>query len=302
MASLFGQLVIGPPGSGKTTYCDAMCKLLTELGRKVAVINIDPANDILVYKPSVDISELITVEDVMTHIKLGPNGALMYCMEYIEKNIEWLLNHLKNVTEHYFIFDCPGQVELYTHHSSMKNVMQKLQESGFRLCTVHLVDSHYCSDPGKFVSTLLLSLSTMLHMELPHVNVLSKADLIDKHGEKLRFGLEYYTEVLDLSYLLESLQQDPFTARYKKLNAALVSLVEDYSLVSFLPLSIKHNHTLLRLKNAVDKANGYVYGAGEERSVQTLLACAVGAEYEIDRTGKDQDVFMSTDDGLHEEQ
>ena len=40
MTSLFGQLVIGPPGSGKTTYCDAMCKLLTDLGRKVAVINI----------------------------------------------------------------------------------------------------------------------------------------------------------------------------------------------------------------------------------------------------------------------
>lgn len=62
------------------------------------------------YKPSLDISDLITVEDVMTHVKLGPNGALMYCMEYIEKNIEWLLDQLKKVTENYFIFDCPGQV------------------------------------------------------------------------------------------------------------------------------------------------------------------------------------------------
>lgn len=84
--------------------------------------------------------------------------------------------------------------------------------------------------------------------------------------------------------------------RYKKLNAALVSLIEDYGLVSFLPLSIKHKHTLLRLKNAVDKANGYIYGTGEEKSVQALLACAVGGEYEIDRTGKDQDVFMPAAD------
>lgn len=37
---LFGQLVIGPPGSGKTTYCDAMFKLCKEIGRKVAIINI----------------------------------------------------------------------------------------------------------------------------------------------------------------------------------------------------------------------------------------------------------------------
>lgn len=40
MSLIFGQLVIGPPGSGKTTYCNAMCKFLEQMGRKVAVINI----------------------------------------------------------------------------------------------------------------------------------------------------------------------------------------------------------------------------------------------------------------------
>ena len=44
-ATMFGQIVIGPPGSGKTTYCNGMSQFLTALGRKVAVINIDPAND-----------------------------------------------------------------------------------------------------------------------------------------------------------------------------------------------------------------------------------------------------------------
>ena len=36
----FGQVVIGPPGCGKTTYCEVMGKLLKELGREVAVVNI----------------------------------------------------------------------------------------------------------------------------------------------------------------------------------------------------------------------------------------------------------------------
>lgn len=40
MSLIFGQLVIGPPGSGKTTYCNAMSKFLESIGRKVAVINI----------------------------------------------------------------------------------------------------------------------------------------------------------------------------------------------------------------------------------------------------------------------
>lgn len=39
-----------------------------------------------------------------------------------------------------------------------------------------------------------------------------------------------------------------------------------------------------------------MYGAGEERSVQTLLACAVGAEYESDRISKDREMF--TDDSV----
>ena len=36
----FGQLVIGPPGSGKTTYVKAMSELLKNLGRKIAIINL----------------------------------------------------------------------------------------------------------------------------------------------------------------------------------------------------------------------------------------------------------------------
>ena len=51
-----------------------------------------------------------------------------------------------------------------------------------QLTAVHLIDAHLCCDPGKYVSALLLSLSTMLHLELPHVNVLSKIDLIENYG------------------------------------------------------------------------------------------------------------------------
>lgn len=52
-----------------------------------------------------------------------------------------------------------------------------------QLTAVHLVDAHLCSDPGKYISALLLTLSTMLHLELPHINVLSKIDLIESYGK-----------------------------------------------------------------------------------------------------------------------
>jgi len=41
-----------------------------------------------------------------------------------------------------------------------------------------------------------------MKVEQPHVNVLSKVDLIEKYA-KLPFNLDFFTEVLDLSYLLQ---------------------------------------------------------------------------------------------------
>ncbi|XP_055614386.1 GPN-loop GTPase 2 [Uranotaenia lowii] len=293
---IFGQLVIGPPGSGKTSYCGKMKTFLEKLERKVTVVNLDPANDNMEYEAGVDIMQLITVQDVMEKFDLGPNGALIYCMEFLETNFGWLLEQLKSCSsERYFIFDCPGQVELYTHHNAMKNIFEKLDQLGYHLCTVHLVESHHCSEPHKFISTLLLSLHTMLQMGLPHVNVLSKADLLKEYESKLAFNLEYYTEVLDLNYLLECVDSSMIGPKnkYKKLNAAIVSMVEDYSLVSFTLLDSRRDDSLLRLKNAIDKANGYVYGAGEEKNINTLLACAVGAQTETDRMERDINPYRS---------
>ena len=65
--------------------------------------------------------------------------------------------------------------------SSVKEVVEKLVASdvryrvhsvarlptiarNFRLAAVHLVDSHYCSDPAKFISVCLTSLTTMLQV------------------------------------------------------------------------------------------------------------------------------------------
>ena len=51
----FGQLVIGPAGSGKSTYCHAMKQFLDGIGRKVAIMNLDPANDNMPFEPDWDI-------------------------------------------------------------------------------------------------------------------------------------------------------------------------------------------------------------------------------------------------------
>ncbi|GMN34915.1 hypothetical protein TIFTF001_004980 [Ficus carica] len=244
---VFGQVVIGPPGSGKTTYCNGMSQFLKLIG-----------------------------SDVMAEHSLGPNGGLVYCMDYLEKNIDWLEKKLEPlVKDHYLLFDFPGQVELFFLHSSAKNVIMKLiKKLNLRLVAVHLVDAHLCSDPGKYVSSLLLSLSTMLHMELPHVNVLSKIDLIENYG-KLAFNLDFYTDVQDLSYLQHHLDQDPRSAKYRKLTKELCDVIEDYSLVNFSTLDIQDKESVGNLVKLIDKCNGYIF-AGIEASAVEFSKIAVG--------------------------
>ncbi len=77
---------------------------------------------------------------------------------------------MEKVKRNYLLIDCPGQVELYTHNDAMKNILSRLSQLDLRLCCVHLIDSHYCSDPAKFISACLMTLNSMLQMELPQVS------------------------------------------------------------------------------------------------------------------------------------
>ncbi|XP_050943825.1 GPN-loop GTPase QQT1 isoform X3 [Cucumis melo] len=213
---------------------------------------------------------------MMEH-SLGPNGGLVYCMDYLEKNIDWLQARLAPLLkDHYLLFDFPGQVELFSLHSNAKNVIMKLIKNlNLRLTAVHLVDAHLCSDPGKYVSALLLSLSTMLHLELPHVNVLSKIDLIENYG-RLAFNLDFYTDVQDLSYLQHHLDQDPRSAKYRKLTKELCGVIEDFGLVNFTTLDIQDKESVGNLVKLLDKTNGYIF-AGMEASAVEFSKIAVGA-------------------------
>ncbi|KAF8631675.1 hypothetical protein AX15_002261 [Amanita polypyramis BW_CC] len=254
----FGEVVCGSPGSGKSTYCYGKHQLFTALSRPISIVNLDPANENIPYPCAIDIASLITLQDAMDTHGLGPNGAMLYCMEYLEANFDWLEEKLNELgTDAYVLFDLPGQVELSTNHESIKNIVNRLTKAGFRLAAVHLCDAHYVTDASKYVSVLLLSLRAMLHLELPHINVLSKVDLITQYGD-LDFNLDFYTEAQDLSYLENALTTS-LPPKFTALNMSLISLIEDYSLVGFETLAVEDKHSMLHLTRAIDRATGYVF-------------------------------------------
>lgn len=93
----FAQLVIGPPGSGKSTYCDGMQQFMGAIERKCSVVNLDPANDHTSYTPAVDVRDLVTIDEIMEQETLGPNGGILFALEELEHNFDWLEESLKEL-------------------------------------------------------------------------------------------------------------------------------------------------------------------------------------------------------------
>ncbi|RYP48908.1 hypothetical protein DL768_005270 [Monosporascus sp. mg162] len=261
----FAQLVLGSPGAGKSTYCDGMHQFMGAIGRECSVVNLDPANDKTNYPCALDIRDLVTLEEIMADDRLGPNGGVLYAFEELENNMEWLENGLKELEESYVLFDCPGQVELYTHHNSLRNIFFKIQKMGYRLVVVHLSDSFCLTQPSLYISNLLLTLRAMLQMDLPHINVLTKIDKVASY-DPLPFNLDFYTEVQDLSYLQPYLEEESPVLRSEKfgrLNEAIANLVENFSLVRFEVLAVENKKSIMHLLRVIDRAGGYVFGGAE---------------------------------------
>lgn len=235
------------------------------IGRSCSVVNLDPANDKTSYPCALDIRDLITLEEIMGSDDLGPNGGVLYALEELEHNFEWLEEGLKELGEDYILFDCPGQVELYTHHNSLRNIFFKLQKLGFRMVVLHLSDSYCLTQPSLYISNILLALRAMLQMDLPHLNVLTKIDKVSAY-DALPFNLDFYTEVQDLSYLLPSLEEESPALRSEKfraLNEAISNLVENFGLVHFEVLAVEDKKSMMHLLKVIDRAGGYIFGSTE---------------------------------------
>ena len=53
-------------------------------------------------------------------------------MEYLINNTSWLEECLGEVDDDYFIIDCPGQIEIYTHLDIMKRFIDTLEQWDIR--------------------------------------------------------------------------------------------------------------------------------------------------------------------------
>jgi hypothetical protein len=54
-------------------------------------------------------------QGAMDSFGLGPNGGIIYCLEYLEQNLDWLQEKLDVLGNKYIIIDFPGQVNTFAY-------------------------------------------------------------------------------------------------------------------------------------------------------------------------------------------
>lgn len=82
---------------------------------------------------------------------LGPNGGVVYALETLEANFDWLRDGLARLGDDYILFDCPGQVELFTHHDSLKRIFKKLEKLDYRVCPGDMLSPAGGHQPRRFL-------------------------------------------------------------------------------------------------------------------------------------------------------
>ena len=216
----------------------------------------------------------------MEEMKLGPNGGLIYCFEFLLENLDFLTEGLDSITEEYLIIiDMPGQIELYTHIPVLPTLTRFLTTTGnldMRLCAAYLLEASFVIDRAKFFAGSLSAMSAMLLLEIPHLNILSKMDLVKDQLRKkdLKKFLVPDTSLLeeDPSAVAkrkagEEVPPEPADptdkeavmsgSSFRRLNAAVAGLLESFSMVSYLKLDSTDEESVHAILSYIDDCIQY---------------------------------------------
>ena len=247
-------------------------------------MNLDPAAENFERAPDLDIRDLISVQDVMEELQLGPNGALVHCFEFLIGNLDFISESLDFLTEEYLIIlDMPGQIELYSHLPVIPTLVRHLTRSGgldLRMCVAYLLESTFITDRAKFFAGTLAAMSAMIALELPHINILSKMDLLkgQVHRKDLEKFLDPTTDLLADDPIERKRRQDALAqgkgdpteaedrmdpthkdavmrgASFRKLNRKVADVIETFSLVNFLELDVTNEDSVAAILSYIDNA------------------------------------------------
>eukprot|EP01091_Cochliopodium_minus_P005000 TRINITY_DN14928_c0_g1_i1.p1 TRINITY_DN14928_c0_g1~~TRINITY_DN14928_c0_g1_i1.p1 ORF type:complete len:327 (+),score=81.48 TRINITY_DN14928_c0_g1_i1:72-983(+) len=165
-------------GSGKTTLMQRLNLHLYKAKKKRYIMNLDPAVHKIPYKANIDIRESVDYKKVMKQYNLGPNGAIMTCLNLFATQYDQVINLIEkraNETE-YVLIDTPGQIEAFTWSASGQ-IITEITASTFPTVILYVVDTPRTESPSTFMSNMLYACSILYKTKLPFVVVFNKIDI-----------------------------------------------------------------------------------------------------------------------------
>lgn len=191
---------VGTAGSGKSTLVKSYRDWLGNNGIDCVTINLDPGVDMLPYDADIDIREWVALDEVMGEYNLGPNGAQIVAADLMAVNIKKITDLLDGVRTEYVLVDTPGQLELFAFRESSNVIVEAFGKE--KSMVVYLSDPMLCKTSNGFVSNMVLSSLVEFRLQLPVINILTKADLMkDEDRDRMISWFEnsdsLYDDLLD---------------------------------------------------------------------------------------------------------
>lgn len=176
-ASPMAIVCLGMAGCGKTSFVQAISEYLLSSHRKrIFVVNLDPAITSLPYKVDLDIRNSFSCLDIMKQYKIGPNAAIVTCLNLFCPIFLQNISNLESNQYDYIILDTPGQIEAFSWSASGNIILSKLSES---FCTriLYLCDTPRCKNISTLVSNMLHACSILCKNNIDTLVVFNKIDI-----------------------------------------------------------------------------------------------------------------------------
>lgn len=248
--------VVGPAGTGKTTFCATLLEHYASMQRPAHYVNLDPA--VLEsavtetgHLPVIDIRERYPLHDIMRTYDLGPNGGLLYALEKLAADTE-LEDSLRGYgTDDFLVVDCPGQMETFLHEKTMPEIVSCFKRNDYNVAAVFLLDATFCGRAdeiedemgikgNKLVAGMLSSLAAMLQLNMPSITVMTKMDLV---GGVTSWDPESMEKCFETNPYVDP--QDDYLDMVK-------NILSRYGMTRIVPLDVTDTESVLAIATQID--------------------------------------------------
>ena len=228
--STINLIVLGMAGSGKTTFVEKLEEAIKNKDKESYIINLDPAVMDTLYEPNLDIRDTVKYKEVMTSNNLGPNGAILTCLNLFSTNIDKVISILEPKKDlDFIVIDTPGQLEVFSWSASGKLISDSFSLL-YPSILIYIIDMPRCNNPNTFSSNMLYALSIMYKMKLPLLIAFNKSDLAK--DSKVTEWMDDYE-----SLQIELKKKDDYMSTFSSSLSLLLN--EFYKTIKFVKVSSK---------------------------------------------------------------